>query len=287
MSQPSPVSQPSPMNRITGSGKLVKEKLPHRLFISLCLSIGVLLILFYGCDPHTRHDVLSVFFTGVPTPEEQEEMRENEELERKMREEEKKIEEEMRKALKQSPDQKEAGSALQIFTHESYAAGRCDPCHMMNANITMLRRDRSTARFTRGGGKPGILVAPRQKLCTRCHENLSASGARAMGLWLHTAVARGDWNTCHDPHQSEYPHILLNNTQVICLKCHPAKDITGTRGHENIENCIGCHNPHLGKDRLMLTKDYKEEKYEPKHLPDAPSSEARKNATQKEPLPER
>ena len=121
------------------------------------------------------------------------------------------------------------------------------------------------------------------QLCYDCHTNYTA----AERGFVHGPVAVGACLFCHDPHQSEYPHILLNNTQVICLKCHPAKDITGTRGHENIENCIGCHNPHLGKDRLMLTKDYKEEKYEPKHLPDAPSPEARKNATQKEPLPER
>jgi predicted CXXCH cytochrome family protein len=222
--------------------------------------------------------VLSIFFTGVPTPEEMEEKRKRDELEKKIKEKEERILKELRRASKIPPGQEKDISTPQIFTHESYAAGRCDPCHIMNANITMLRRHGSTPRFSKGGGIPGVLVAPRKKLCIRCHENLSASNAKDVGLWLHTAVAKGDWNACHDPHQSEYPHILLNFAEVICLKCHTEEKILGTKGHEKIDNCLGCHNPHLGKDKLMLIKDYKEEKYEAKQLPDTPSPETQTDA---------
>ncbi len=260
---------------------LVKEKRRSRLFIALCLVIAGVLILVCGCDPHTKHKVLSFFFTGVPTPEEMEERRKIAVLEKKVKEEQEKFKREKRMAFKLSLDQQKPTSGPLISTHESYAAGRCDTCHIMTANFTMSRRDGSTHRFGKGGGIPGVLVAPRIKLCIRCHENLSASKAEAMGLWLHTASARGDWNACHDPHQSEYASMLLNVPVAVCLKCHSAKDIVGAKGHEKIENCLGCHNPHLGKDRLRLTKDYKEEKQEPKHLPDVSSPKAQTDGAEK------
>ncbi len=236
-----------------------------------------------GCDPHTTHRALSFFFTGVPTPEEKENMKQAD-LEKKKQEEEKKIAEKAGKGSEIAAGQTEDMSTAPapIFTHDSYAAGRCDSCHIVKFNIPTRSRDRSKTRFAAGGGMPGILVAPKKMLCTRCHDSLSASKANVMGLWLHTPAARGDWNLCHDPHQSEYPRILIKKPDALCLTCHPGKEVVKIEGHEKIENCLECHNPHVGKNRSMLIKDHKEEKFEVKDLSgissqDSPIDEDEKN----------
>jgi len=38
--------------------------------------------------------------------------------------------------------------------------------------------------------------------------------------------------------------------------------------HKESEDCLECHNPHLGEDRLMLTEDYQEPKSPNSDLPD-------------------
>jgi len=265
----------------SGSGKLIKKKHPYRLAVPMCVIFGAL-VFFIGCEPQTRYKVLSIFFTGVPTPEEKEKMRQ-EALEKKKREEEKKIAEKAAKdagiAAAQKGDMPAAPAP--IFTHDRYASGHCDDCHIVKFNIPARSVDRSKTRFTAGGGMPGVLVAPKEMLCIRCHDSLSASKAAVMGLWLHTPAARGEWNLCHDPHQSEHPSMLLKKTDALCLTCHQGKDVAKIKGHEKIENCLECHNPHLGKNRSMLVKGYKEEKFKVKELPGIPSQQLPPNAGKK------
>jgi predicted CXXCH cytochrome family protein len=40
--------------------------------------------------------------------------------------------------------------------------------------------------------------------------------------------------------------------------------------HKEPGECLTCHNPHLGKDRKLLTKDYKEVKQTVSILPGLP-----------------
>jgi hypothetical protein len=42
--------------------------------------------------------------------------------------------------------------------------------------------------------------------------------------------------------------------------------------HKLPSDCLSCHNPHLGKDRELLTKDYKEVKHTVGPIPGLPSS---------------
>jgi hypothetical protein len=43
--------------------------------------------------------------------------------------------------------------------------------------------------------------------------------------------------------------------------------------HRLPSDCLSCHNPHLGKDRALLTKDYKEVKQTVGPIPGLPNSQ--------------
>jgi len=204
--------------------------------------VGVLITAVAGCDRHTKHKVLTFFFTGVPS-----------------------LEEEQKAALEKdkSPQTKAKEAPPPTFyTHPLTASRQCNSCHQTTANFNMFggRRERSVA-FHKGMVLPGPLVLPREKLCLRCHKDKSAAEALAKGLRLHPTSAKGDCYACHDPHQSKIPYMLLKKPQQICIPCHSDPKIMELAAHKQPGECLTCHNPHLGKNRLLLKKDYKEVKH--------------------------
>jgi hypothetical protein len=44
--------------------------------------------------------------------------------------------------------------------------------------------------------------------------------------------------------------------------------------HSKPGGCLDCHNAHLGRNKLLLKKDYKEEKYPARLTQDAPGPKA-------------
>ncbi len=266
----------------------MKRNKPNKKLVGLIV-IVVLLFSVSGCDKQTKHKVLTFFFTGVPSPEEME--RQKQEAEKKQKQEaekkqklaaEKKLVAEKDKTpapemakVSQAPS-KETAVELKpvLYSHTPYAAGNCNLCHRTETNFKMFAPKGSVARFTKGGGMPGVLIAPRIELCVTCHVFMSVQKAAAEGLWLHAAVAKGDWNACHDPHQSNYPDVLIKEPKEICNKCHYGEKIMNIPDHSKPGECLDCHTPHLGKNRLLLKKDYMEQKYPVKQSPDAHVPEA-------------
>lgn len=223
--------------------------------------IVVVLFLFSsGCSKNTKHKVLTFFFTGVPTLEEIERQKQEAEEKRKKKEELKKQSElQIAKTSEVPSKTKEVALKPKIYVHAPYAAGRCNGCHRSTSeNFTMFRSKQTSSTFTKGGGKPGVLLAPRKELCIKCHDHLSPDKASSSGLWLHTSAAKGDCNACHEPHQSTYPGILLEKPEEICRECHSNEKIMNIPDHRKPGECLDCHNPHLGINRLMLKKDYME-----------------------------
>ena len=226
------------------------------------LLVGVLIAAIAGCDRHTKHKVLTFFFTGVPPLDDG-----------------KKAEAEKTEPPEVPTTEQKSILAPKRFSHPLWAAGRCDQCHQTSANFSVPGvKKRMPAVFQKGMEPPGPLVVPRQELCVRCHTDKSPAKAQQEGLWLHNTQAKGECHKCHDPHQSDHQYLLLETPRLICIPCHKEAEmmpkVKDKEAHKKPGECLSCHNPHLGKDRNLLTKDYKEVKHPVSLVPDLPGAEA-------------
>jgi predicted CXXCH cytochrome family protein len=248
------------------------------------LVISVFILCFSGCSTSTKHKVLTFFFTGVPSLEEMEMQKKEQQEKLKKKEDKKKSAvKEIAKLPEPASREKAASPAPKIYFHTPYSDGACKKCHRMpEANFTMFRLNTPTSKFSKGGGMPGVLIAPRRKLCIQCHESLTLDKASSSGLWLHTTAAEGDCDACHAPHQGDYPNVLIKTPRVICHECHLGEENMNIPDHRNADECLDCHNPHLGKNRLMLKKDYQEEQHPVNKPFDSPASRSLPNLTESE-----
>ena len=211
-----------------------------------------------GCDRYTKHDVLNFFFTGVPSPEEEEKAAAE------------KAKAQQAAAKKQEPIEKPVR-----FSHPLWSAGRCKECHQSTASFSVPGvPKRPPTVFQKGMEPPGPLVVPRQELCIRCHKDKSAVTAKEKGLWLHNTPAKGECQKCHDPHQSEHRYQLLETPRQICIPCHKDPKVMELAAHKEPGECLTCHNAHFGKDKKMLKKDYKEVEHRLRLSPDLPGAKA-------------
>lgn len=120
--------------------------------------------------------------------------------------------------------------------HAAIALG-CPSCHT------------TVAGKTHPGQKGSIVLTQNMPgLCYSCHDE-----SKFKNKAVHQPVASGLCTGCHDPHQSNYPKILLKDIPGLCYNCHQESKFNGGKGHTNIGMCNGCHAPHSSNyDRLLL-----------------------------------
>jgi predicted CXXCH cytochrome family protein len=68
--------------------------------------------------------------------------------------------------------------------------------------------------------------------------------------------------------------MLLETPRQICIPCHTDPKIMELAAHKQPGECLTCHNPHLGKNRLLLKKEYKEVKHPVGSVPGLPELQA-------------
>ena len=227
-----------------------KKIMGCRLFIKMIILV-VLIAFASGCDRHKRHKVLTFFFTGVPPLEE----------EKKPETEKEKAAEETKMEKKITPKSKK------LFSHTPYRLKMCEQCHQTSATFGRFRKVGSRRMVKAGLGSPGMLVVPLKELCVNCHKYMSASNVFKEELWLHAPAAQGKCNICHGPHEGPNPNLLLEKPDKICIQCHSEGFMLDSADHKKSTECLSCHNPHLGKDRMLLEKVYKEVKQPVSPLP--------------------
>jgi len=202
------------------------------LFASITLSIAFLT----GCDKYTKHEVLTFFFTGVPPLET--------------------IEPQIAlKIIPQTEVKKVAAKERLPSEHGPYAAGECYQCHKVNEEQNKFQ----VGSFPSLQSLPRELLLPKNEICLECHTTKTLISAFTSDLWLHGPVSAGMCTTCHHPHRAGYPHLLLQeSSKQLCSQCHIDDSITMIEEHMQERECTFCHNPHVGKDRFLLKKDYLE-----------------------------
>ena len=230
------INNPNPSNTVKETVLALKNRKDivmkeNRIFVGAVM-IGILIAFLFGCSPHRRYDVLTIFFTGVPPPEGKK---------NKIRVEEKKV-------AKESQDKRKVASKSAIFSHAPYTQQQCDQCHKKIMSST----------FKKKGEVPGSEVLPSKDVCLECHPNKSPSWAFTEGLWIHAPASQSNCNLCHSPHQSTIPARLTEKINKLCIQCHSEGYRKNTPAHVNATECLSCHNPHLGNNTLLLKKDYDE-----------------------------
>lgn len=111
--------------------------------------------------------------------------------------------------------------------HGPYGAKLCTSCHQSTASNTY--------------------VVPREQLCAHCHD------FKLDKEFLHGPIASGGCTECHDPHSSQYPHLLVAAPEGFCLRCHEQEEVAGNPVHEDVgDDCLECHDPHQSDSEYLL-----------------------------------
>jgi predicted CXXCH cytochrome family protein len=123
--------------------------------------------------------------------------------------------------------------------HAAVALG-CPSCH------------KTVEGKTHPGQKDSIILTQKMpELCFNCHDQ-----SKFKGKSVHVPVTSGLCTGCHDPHQSNYPKILVKDVPGLCYNCHnESKFIGGKSGHTSIGMCTGCHNPHASNSNKILLSE--------------------------------
>jgi predicted CXXCH cytochrome family protein len=185
----------------------------HTAIVLACLVLS-------GCNPVTRHKVLTTIFEGVPSLPPAEQLC--------MEYADKKVQD-LRDEL--AGKKTDGGPAVlkTASVHRPYDEKRCDDCH-----------DKS---------KEDGLVRPKKQLCAMCHPTY------IQGLWVHGPTAVGECLSCHLPHNSNYVKLLKYDVTQVCSACHKetrlAEAMHNKVGAKQM-NCVDCHDPHKGNSPFFL-----------------------------------
>jgi predicted CXXCH cytochrome family protein len=207
----------------------------QKCMVTVFAGMTLFLILLTGCDRHTKHEVLTFFFTGVPPLEGNESQAPVALI----------VQSEVKKA-----EVRKSWPSI----HGPYAAGECYQCHVLKGEQKEILQKGS---FPNLQSLPKDLLIPKNELCNECHLTKSFAAAFTENLWIHGPVSAGMCTTCHHHHQSRYRYLLLKETsKQLCSQCHIEESITTIEEHMEDKECTFCHNPHLGKNRFLLKKDF-------------------------------
>lgn len=221
----------------------------YRLLLPKLILIVIMTTLAASCSEHTRYKALTFFFTGVPSSED-----EKRTLER---------------AHHEAITMKEGDTSL-FSSHSYFTSKKCGRCHQtsFSQSFSGTAQNAIPTVSLRGEGTANNPRLPLKRICVSCHVNRSDIFASTNNLWLHAPVTKGNCIFCHFPHQSRYPSLLKDKTENLCLMCHSVGLIKLTQKHKELKDCLKCHTPHLGKDKFLLLKDYKEVRRLPEPISD-------------------
>jgi predicted CXXCH cytochrome family protein len=114
----------------------------------------------------------------------------------------------------------------------------CESCHVVT--------DQEKHTFS-------LVTKTREELCKKCHSLPHQNVA-------HPPVRDGKCYECHDPHGSEYPHLLVADPRrELCTRCHSQTVGQAKHVHGPVAfgACVICHKPHGSSEPKLLSVDSK------------------------------
>ncbi len=205
---------------------------PHRLAAAIVLAAGVTL----ACSVERHYETLSIFFDGVPTPEQ---------IQAKREAEARLASGDFGDPSQMTSAERAAALSTQVVavehsTHKPVEDKRCTDCHDM--------KEGDAASMSGWLSDFPELVVPKEDLCVRCHD-------RPVGTYVHGPAGSGQCAICHQAHTSLNPHLLRNaNQEILCRACHLGGTFMTEVDHEDYQgqDCVECHNPHTSERKYLL-----------------------------------
>ena len=240
------------MRRNRDNRSTIQHHLARRLLQTLMLAIAIFCVAV-GCSSEARYRFKTIVFTGVPPPHDEQaaDGAEQGQAPRSAAEEQMARQQEYREAL-----------ISRYWQHGPFAAGECGRCHSLSQSQSFLGNRDATSQAP--STVPSVsatsrLTMPKQQLCISCHSQHGAEFARTRGLHQHPPAATGDCTGCHSPHQSLRQYMLLRtNNYELCGGCHGPETLTPVHVENSQQDCINCHNAHVGTTSKLLRADTQE-----------------------------
>lgn len=115
----------------------------------------------------------------------------------------------------------------------------CDTCHQSIATPHPQKK-----------GKTFKLAQEVPGLCYQCHTPFGTM------KHVHPPLKDGMCTSCHNPHDSAEPKLLVQPAKDLCTSCHPDKtDFKFVHGPAATGDCTACHNPHESNNPALLIKE--------------------------------
>lgn len=123
--------------------------------------------------------------------------------------------------------------------HPPFADKSCDACHRAPIGGRVRLRARG------------------EQLCTACHGDVAKPAGEGGSLHAALRSSRGSPGclSCHSPHMSANPSLLVKPGPELCGKCHEGvvKAAAAKTGHPPAaEDCLSCHKPHQASVPKLL-----------------------------------
>ena len=203
-----------------------------------------------GCANRPRHEVLSMFFDGVPDPSQPAPAKPAA----------------SRGQIPGARASKPAPTPVQWVVHEPFGDRSCSKCHQNDFSQELKKpvprlcygcHDNWTKEYD-------VVHEPVKKgECAKCHlphkskldhllaDNLtrlcdSCHKPEATLPVVHEPFAKGDCLACHDPHGADNEPLLVESGNALCAKCHEPAHFARAPGHlgQEQKDCSSCHDAH-------------------------------------------
>jgi predicted CXXCH cytochrome family protein len=221
----------------------------RRMLVILVIATSIAGVVI-GCSTDTRYRIKTIIFTGVPPLHE--EGTPNEAVAVDPRE---------AARAEQLARQERHSEALisKYWQHGPFAANECWRCHNLSQSKSFLGTREpaiETAGPMRSVTGPSRLLMQPHELCATCHTQHGARYVRNRGLQQHRPAEVGTCTDCHHPHQSLRQYMLLKtDNRELCGGCHELMDLSPVHTEVPEQDCIACHNAHVGVTSKLLSSD--------------------------------
>ena len=147
-------------------------------------------------------------------------------------------------------------ASTNVVAEESCVSGQCHATLLKGATVHPVAESCTSCHeavetaHPKKGAKTFELTQDPPDLCYMCHD---AFGKKKL---VHFPVAEGACTTCHNPHASKEPKLLVRPQKEVCRTCHADHmDFKVVHGPVVAGTCTACHSPHESDTTALLLQE--------------------------------